>query len=471
MEGKGLSQLKSSQEIEDDQQHRIESEIDPSSHTAVLSTKENYPSEQQPGKEVEKSLDQRHSHSNPLSPEEILLQTASAAKATQSYPITDVAHEEENLTVPQFGSDNSPHEAGINDEFFREAARPKEPLEPAQPLAGESEINEAGGSIVDDGDFIDYEDVEELEGGTSSASSTLQGDAVDIIAVQDHAAPEEPLIAENREHRYPHNVPEIAVANEESLHVFVGEKDTGDVGVPVEGEQSNPAEIPSEDLDDKGQSLSGQSNEGEAPEDDQDAKLLPEVDSDDDQHETSPQYEDDAGSYQHGILQEDAEQTEGEAYPVADKSSNGGIEDYSMAHPFQSESGGSGRSFHDDDLGRANDLEADNELEEAHRSLATDDHDDVPHSQEAANTRPSYVVEESAQTPEDDDEITYEDEEHDNDFAHDPANAEHNVTTSLGSLKRARSLHEDDFRQEEDLQRRYQLFGFQYQKLRQTNGS
>lgn len=458
IEGKGFSQLKSSQETENDGDHRTERETDSSSHTAVLSRNETYSSEQRLREDAEESIYQCDLHSNPLPSENPLLGTDSAAQGTQSNPVTHVTHEEIDRTEPQLGSDNNPHKAGISAGFSSEAAGSKESLEFAQPLAGESELQKAEESIVEDGDFIDYEDVEELEGGTSSASSTLQGDAIDVSAVQDRTVPNEPVIADNQEHRYPHDVQENFVADEEIPHKSVDQKDTSDVGVPTEEEQFNLAENLSQDSDDQGQSLSGQFNEEEeAPENDEDAsisqetELRPSVNEDDDQHKASVQFED-ARSYRHDTTHEHADKIEGDLYLVADTNFNGEIEHYSSTHPIQSEFIGSGRSFRDDDLREVNNLEAEDELEETDRSLANDDNDDIPKPPEGVNIRPSFFVDESAQIQEDDDEITYEDEEYDTDFPLEPAKAEHNVATSPGSLKRARSLHEDDDALEEDLQ-------------------
>lgn len=471
IEGKGLSQLKSSQETEDDQQHRTEGETDPSSHTAVLSSNETSTPEQQPGEEAEESIDQHDLHSDPPPAENILLRTDSAAQGTQPYTIADIAHDEHDRTEPQLGSDDSPHEAENSDEFFSEAIGFKESLKPSQPVARESGPRKAEESIVDDGDFIDYEDVEALERGASSASSTLQGDAIDVNAVQDHVVPDEPIITSKPEHRSPHGVQENAAANEEVLHNFVDEKNTTDVDIPVDEEHPNFTDITSQDSDDKGQSLSGLFNEGAAPENDQDASISQETElgprgnADNDQHEAaSTQYKDDAGSYGHDTLYEHPAQTEGDAYPVADTDFNGEIEDYSSTHPFQVESSGSGKSFGDDDQGRVIDIEVEDELEGADRSLANDDNDHVPEHPHGVNTRP-WSVPESAQTREDDDEITYEDEQDDTELPQEPAKAEHNVATSPGSLKRVRSLDEDGDALEDDLQGRDYSFELLYQRL------
>ena len=462
IEGKGLSQLESSQETDNDQQHRTEEETDLSSHTVVLLSNETYASEQQPG-EAEESMDRHDSHSNPLPSENLMLDTGSAAQGTQSYPVTDDPHEENDRTEPQLGSDTSPHEAGTSDHFFSEAAGSKEFLEPAQPLAGESEFRTAEESIVDDGDFIDYEDVEEPESGTSSASSTLQGDAVDVNAVQDDAVPEEPIIAENQEHPFSNDGHENAVADEETFHGFVDQKDTDDIGVLTEEKQPSLAGILSQDSDDNGRSLSGR--EGEASEHDHNTSIsqkteLPlKVNANDQQHEASARYEDDTESYRHDTLHEHEDQTEGDAYPVADAIFSSELGGHFSTHPFQSESSRSGRPFRDDGKGKANDSEAENDLEEA----GTNEHkDDAPRPPQGVNTRPSLFVDESAQTPEDDDEITYEDEEYYIQFPHETAEAEYNVATSPGSLKRARSLHDDDDALEEDLQGGDYPFGLFY---------
>lgn len=467
IEGKGLSQLKSSPETESAQQHSVEGDIDPSSHTVVLSSNDNYASEQQPGDETEESLYHYKTQRNMLPSESTTLMTDPAAQRTHSYPITDVSHEDYHRTEPQRGSDNRPPKRRISDTFSSEAAGSKEPLEPVQPTIGGSELQKAEVPIVDEGDFIDYEDVEELETGASSGSSTLRGDAIDVNAVQDRPVQEKPIEPEDQEHLSPHRDQQNFVVAGEFLNDLVDEKATSDVGVSVEEEEeeTNLAEILSQDSDDKAHSLSVQNNEeGETPYDYQDAgipktKLPPKVHTDNKHLEASAQYEDDAGPYRHDTykhhdtLHEHQDHTGGESYAVADANSKGGeIEDYSSMHPSKSEYSRSERIFRDNDQGRASDLEAEYELEEADRLLASDDIDHVPQPPEAENTQPSLFVDESAKTREDDDEITYEDEEDDTEFPHQPADAEHNVATSPGPLKRARSFHEDDDTLEEELQ-------------------
>ncbi len=453
IEGKGLSQLESFPETGNDQQRNVDEETDPPSHIAVLSSDETYASEQQPGEEEEESLEQHDSRSNPLPSENLLLETGSAAQGTQSYPATDIAHGDNDRTEPQLGSDTSPHEAGTSDGFSREAAS----LEPTQPLAGESELEKVEESIVDDEDFIDYEDVEEPGGGASSASSTLQGDAIDVNAIQDYRILEEPINAENQDHRSPRDFQENAVADEATSHDLVDEKDADDIGGPVGEEQPNLAGTFSQDSDDNGRGLSepldeeeGASGNDQIASISQETELLPKGNANDQQQEASAQYEDDAESYQHDTLHGHADQTEGDAIFA------GEIEGRFSTHPFQFESSTTGRSFRDDDEGKANNAEANNDMEQAGRSLANEDDDVVA---QGVNTRPSLFVDDSAQPREDDDEITYEDEEDDTEIPHEPAKAEYNVATSPRSLKRARSLREDDDALDKDLQGREYPFG------------
>ena len=474
IEGKGLSQLKSCQETEDAQQHGIGGETDPLSHTDVLSSNETYTPEQQPGDEAEKSMYHHDSHSDRRPSANVLQGIHSATQGTQSYPTVIVAHEEHARTEPQLGSDNKPHEADFNDDSFSEAVGPKESLGSPEPFAGEAESQKVEESIADEGDFIDYEDVEDLTHGTSSASSTLQGDTIDVNAFQDHLlVPEEPIIAENQEHRSPHDVQGNAAADEEILHGSVDENDTSDVGIIVAEEQPNFAGILSQDSVDKGQSPSGLFNEeGDAKDNDQSASIFqaielgPKVNADNDQHEAaSVQYELDAEFYRKDTSHEQAAQAEGDAYPVAETNLNHEIEDYSSTHRSHSESSGSERGYRDDDQGKVKDIEVENELEEADRSLANDDNDHAPQPPNGVNIRPSLFVDESAQIQEDDDEITYEDEEPDTQSPHEPARAEQNAATSPRSLKRARSPDEDDDALEEDLQGRDHSSEPRYQRL------
>ena len=474
IEGKGLSQLMSSEETESDQQqHSIEGDIETSSHTVMLSSNETYASEHQPVEEVEESLD----HCSMVPSESTMSETDPAAQRTQSYPTTNVSHEDFDRTQSQRGSDNRPHQTRIGDGFSSEVAGSKESLEPAQSMAGESELQKAEVPIVDDGDFIDYEDVEELETGASSGSSTLRGDAIDVNAVQDRSVPEKPIKPEDHGHLSPPQVQQNFVAAGEFSHDSVDEKATSSVSVKEKEDETNLAEILSQDSDDKAHNRFRHSNEkGGAPNDYidasiQKAKVPPKVNTDNNCREASAQYEDDTGPHgqdrykHHDTLHEPHDQTGGELYPAADANFKGGeIEDYSSTHPIQPGYSRSKKTFGDDDQRRASDSEAENELEEAPTILANDDHDDVPQPPEGENTQLWLSVNESAQTREDEDEITYEDEEDDIRFHHQPADAERRVATSPGPLKRARSFHDDAGAVEEELQGRDHSLGLHFQR-------
>ena len=467
IEGTGLSLLKISQETENGQQHGLEGEADPSNYTTVQSNDGPYVSEQQPGEEAEGSIEQYSSLRHAPSSESLTLENDSGTQGTQSYAVKDVAHEKNYRAEALLGGDSSVHLAGAGDNYSTEAVGSMESFEHAQPLAGNSELQKAEEPIVDDGDYIDYEDVEELKDGSSSASSTLQGDTINIHTVKDHV-PNEPTVAQHQEHEPTHGGQGSTVADENTLQEYVEKKDTSDIVVSVEEEQPDAAAISSQCLDDNGQSLSWQFDEGrEASENNQEANISQGTESQsnviaDDRHETSAQYEDDAGSYWQDTLHEHADQTQGNACLLAETDNNADVEGYSSTYPLDSESSGSGRIIHDDDLGRVNRLEAKNELEEADGSLANDDNDDVPQLFEEMNTRPSLFFGQSAQTQEDDDEITYEDEESDIDSSHGPAQANHNVATIPESLKRTRNFHEDDDTLKEDLQGKDHLAGTPY---------
>lgn len=458
IEGTGLSQLKSSEETEIGQQDGFDGEAAPSNHPTVLSSDDAYSSEQRPGAEAEGTVDQYSSPGHgPLS-ESLIPETDSDTQGTQSYTFKDVANGNYRAEA-LLGSDSSVHEAGVSDDFPTQVGGSTESFEPAQALASNSELQQAEEPIVDDGDYIDYEDVEELKGGTSSASSTLQGDTINVHTVKDHATPNEAIVAQDQEHEPPYGVQGGTVADDKTLQEeCVEEKDTSDVSVSVEA-QPDAAVISSQYSDDNGQSFSGQlDKEGEASEDDQDANILQgtelqlNVIAADDRHEASALYEDDAGSYWQNTPHDHADQTRGNTFLLADTDNNGELEGYTSTYPLDSELSEPQRIIHDDDMGRPNQLETENELEKPGAPSANDDNDDVPRLFEEVNTRPSLFFGQSAQTQEDDDEITYEDEEYDIDSPHERAHANHSVATHPESLKRARNFHEDDNTSKEDLQ-------------------
>ena len=470
IEGTGLSQLKSSQETRIRQQDNNEEEPDPPNHTTVLSDKDAYVSEQQPGENEEGGIDQHDTYGHPLPSETPMLETDSGIQGIQSHPVKDAARKENDLAEPPLGRGSSAHEAENGDVSSGEPAGSEEHLESAQSLAGSSEIQKAVEVVVNDGDFIDYEDVEELEGDSSSASSTLQGDTNDLHAVQDHAAPNKLIDAPNQAPQYPYHVHEDAVANSEIFFDHLEEKDNSDIGVAVDGEYHHEAENPPQNSDDKVQSVSERLDEGgEASENHRDANISQGIQSQltvdvDDHHEAGSQYEDDEGSYWQGTLHEHADQTEGDASRVADSDFNGEVGDYPSPPLLDSELAEHRTPLNDDDLGRTHDLEAEIEPDETDYSIANNDSDQFPRPlEEEVETRPLLFDDESAQVPEDDDEITYEDEEYDIDASMEPAQANHNVTNvtiSPGSLKRGRSLHQDDDFLEADRQGRDYTSGF-----------
>ena len=468
VEGIGLSQLKSPQEPEIGLQHSLEEETDTSNYTTVLSVNETYASEQQAGEEAEGSMDQYSSHGHAPPSENAVPEADSGTQGTQSHLVKNAAHEQNHRAVALPGDDSSAHGSGISAKFQSEAAGSEEPLEPAQALTGGPELPKAQEPLADEGDFIDYEDVDELK-GTSSASSTLQDDTNDIHAIQYHAPPNEPTFAQTQEHQPSHDIEEEVIPDEKSLHDYTGDEYKGDLGVSFTERTLDTAAIPSPDH--QSQSLSGQFNKiGEATENDQDASTSqgtePQVNINVDvQNEASAQYDEGTGSYWRKTLHEHADQAEGDTRPSADAISKDEVEDYSPTHSLNSEASGSRAAYRDNDPESINGLEAENELEEADDLLVYDDSDEVPQLLEGANTRPSLYVGESARTQEDDDEITYEDEEYHIDASDEPTQAYQNAVTSPGSLKRARSLHEDDETLVSDLQGMKQASGSPYQRF------
>lgn len=464
VEGTGLSQVKLPQEPEIGLQHSLE-DTDTSNYTTVLSVNETYASEQQTREEAEGSMDQYSSHGHAPPSEHAISEADSGTEGTQSHLIKNAAHEQNHRAVALPGDDNSAHESGFSVNLRSEAAGFEESLEPAQALTGASELPKAQDSFVDEGDFIDYEDVDELK-GTSSASSTLQDDTNNIHAIHHHAAFNEPTFVQTQEHQPPHNAEEDVIPDEKSPHDDRGGEDKGDLGVYVMERTLDTAAIPPPVSDEQSQSLSRQFKKtGEATENDQDASTSQGTESQvninaDFQYEASAQYDEGTGSDWRKTLHEHADQAKGGTRPSADAISKDEVEDYSPAHSFNSDASGSREAYHNQDPESVNGLEAENELDEADGLLVYDDNDEVPQLLEEANNQPSPYIGESARTQEDDDDITYEDEEYHNDTSYEPTQAKQNAVSSPGSLKRARSLHEDDETPVRDLQ-----------GMRQTSGS
>ena len=441
----------------------------------MLSINEDYASKQQSEEEAGGSRDQYASHGHAAPSENPIGGANSGAQLIQSYPLKDSAHEQIHPTEALHGGDSSPLQLGASDLLLSEFPGSKESLEPAQALAGDSELQKAEKSIVDEGDVIDYEDVDDLKGSTSSASSTLHGDTIDTHAIRYEAARSEPIDAQNQEQQARHDVQKDTIPDEKRPHDYADNEDTVDIGASGDEERTYNAVNPVLCSDDNSQSVSTQlDDKDEASESDQDAASTSQgtesqlVVNADVPHEAPAQYEEGAGSYLQNTLHEHANQAESDAYPSADTESKGEVENYSMTQPIDSELGGSPEFYRDNDLRSVNGLEAEHGLEETDALSAysdNDDNDNVPALLEEVNTRPSSYIGESVRTQEEDedDEITYEDEGYHVDSPYEPAQASHNATTSPGSLKRARSHHEDDVILEKDLQGMIRNSGPSYQ--------
>ena len=468
VEGTGLSQLKSPQAPEIGLQHSLEEDTDTSNYTTVLSVNETYASEQQAREEVEGSMDQFSSHEHAPPSEHAIPVADFGTTGTQSHLVKNTSHEQNHRAVALPGDDGSAHESRVSVNLRSEAAGSEESLEPAQAVTGASDLPKAQDSLVDEGDFIDYEDVDELK-GTSSASSTLQDDTNDIHAIQYHAAPNEPTFVQTQEHQPLHSIVEDVIPDKRSPHDDRCDEDKGDLGVSVVERTLDTAAIPPPVPDHQSQSLPRQfKKRGEATENDQDASTSQGTESQvninaDVQYEASAQYDEGTGSYWRKALREHADQAQGDTRPSADAISKGEVEDYSPTHSFDSDASGSREAYHNNDPESVTGLEAENELDEADGLLVYDENDEVPQLLEEANNQPSPYIGESARTQEDDDEITYEDEEYHNDASYEPTHANQNAVASPGSLKRARSLQEDDETLVRDLQGMTQTSGSPYE--------
>ena len=452
-EGTGLSQLNLYHKADVYPQSRTDGEPDPSNYITAVPSSNETPAFGQEPKEGELNLDPYDSRGQPLPSEILVLDTGSFARGTTSDDGKDVTHEEQGrLDHPRDEGSVPGARGGDNDSS--DAATSKGSLERAPPSVGDPESRTRDGFVVDDGDFIDYEDVEVANGGLSSASSTLQGDPIDVHLTQDHATANPPGVAQDQDHQRAPNSRGGFVAEGKPLYEYESEYDRNAVDDLVKEEQLDVTEIPTRDPDGTGQVDSRISNEGEtASEKDEDVSPTQDMGPHqkgnvEDQSEVSARYENDEETFLREKLHGLVDQTEGDIYPVPDLPSTDAL---------QSESNDSGRASHDDDLENSKDLEAEHGPEEVARLLTHGDNDHVPHSPEPAIVRPSFSLEESTQAQEDD-EITYDDEEYDIDSPYEAARTDPNIAADTGSFKRTRGPHEDDDPLEEDLQGRADLW-------------
>ena len=213
VEGKGLSQLRSSEGGEEIQQPELDEVQDHESGEALPQDDVARDVEAEVA-EHEEILESEDTHDNVHLQSELPPLTEpsqDAATATQDFAppnnIVDTPGKETNgaeayseIKETQGNEDykeeyiikESQEEENHEEESINEAIQTNEgaPIPSASSLSGERLAQKPVEATVDEEDTIDYEDEEELSHGTSTGSSTLQGDVFDTNADNDQAETE-----------------------------------------------------------------------------------------------------------------------------------------------------------------------------------------------------------------------------------------------------------------------------------------
>ena len=464
MEGKGFSQLRTSEvyydehhaEVGGGQDHRGADDLQ---NTDIVKNLEAEASVDNEGTEIRDTHQSDDSHSNAvtLADSQQTSDTATQASVPRS-SVDDVGKDSDTASaqldskeVEEVDSGGKPSNGPVHTN--EEASNPSSP-----PLTSQAQAQRPAESTLEDEDSIEYED-EETAPGTSTGSSTLQGDILDTNADQNYGETKErkPSAHDsdlNNRLTVPDSTAEAEKVNAERTATAgiegQGPYDVEDgFGIPNHYDEEHEDEVGEEEHDsaddyDEGwnEEAVGVHDEGQFQRD----QLVPVDNANDNQDEKSTQQEDLEESDE---TQEQAAQNHAEEYLGDGALSEIGSGDRLVSHSVQNEDGTlrdpqAEEQTNIDDVGSGGRLPEDN----SHKVYPSDDH--VSPSNET-NLESSHS-ESNAEPPKlDDDEISYEDEDV-GETIQEASNTELNAASSPGSLKRPRSLHEDDDGVEENLQ-------------------
>ncbi|KAK3168296.1 hypothetical protein OEA41_004743 [Lepraria neglecta] len=463
MEGKGFSQLRTSEVYYDDQQAEADGGQDQGvgddlQHADGARDNEAEASEYNEGIETRDTHHSDDSRSN-LSSLADPLQTADTATRA-SVPQSSVGDVGKEIDTAEAQLETKGLEEEVNNEG--EESGPVNTNEEASnpsllPFASQAQPQRPDELTLEDEDSIEYEN-EELAPGTSSGSSTLQGDILDTNVDQDQAETEDQKpSAQDGEleilPRVPDSTAEAENVENQGLTATAGTGGRGhydfeggleDPDYPKEEEEDEEEYNSSDEYDDEwNEEAEGAQNERESQHD----QSGPIDNVNDDQDEVPVQQENPSEEFDE--TQDQAAQKTTEENPRDGALSEIDTEDRLLSHSVENENEILSDPHHEEQI-NINDVERGEDLAEDNSSLLYPNDDPFnPFTETKLElSDPASNVE---QPQLDDDEISYEDED-DDEVPQEPFNAEHNVASSPGSLKRARSLHEDDDALEEDLQ-------------------
>jgi len=337
----------------------------------------------------------------------------------------------------------------------------------APPTALERHVLEE--PILDDDDFIDYEDDEESAQVTSSESSTLRGDVFDVTADEINAISEKNIPQEEpAELQGTGNIRENTAKEEKVTHDAPHDK--ANDSIPETGEQGQ-----SDFVDHRAEYLEYSEEEDNAASSEERFDIEEKLRGI--ERSSQPQDQDNPPARNTNNNQEGFKQPQHESAPLqADvfreqrNMVNGARDDLvgtqldnEQEHEDHTNTSrpdyeNTGAVLHYDEYRGESDGHEDTKLAEPNVSSLVSNDDFVDESSPIGKTEPQLSLYGQGHSQDDDDEITYEDEEDEGQTPIDTFPAKRNSIPSSVSLKRARSLCADDSAIENDLQGGQPLF-------------
>jgi hypothetical protein len=307
-------------------------------------------------------------------------------------------------------------------------------------------------TTVDYGDIVDYEDDEGLAHATSSRSSTLQGDVLEVTIEQDHSETSR-LTAEGQKLQLSSGTQDATKQEEKASHSGV---DGHDATIAADAHSVGPSNAAKVDLeypnypkdDNAGSSDEVLEDEEKYAEDGQDATNLqmdhlePSGNANKDRDTIPGQQKGDSVSYENERPQEQAHLETEDHNPQDGENLDEDKEGQHSSPPIEDEYDFGHASPHEEETA-LEDLKQEDQPAESDMRPA----DAVNDNTENATPEPPTVENIVEQSQHDSDEITYEDED-DVDAPQAPSQAVRSIASSPGSIKRVRSFDEEDLQGE-----------------------
>lgn len=443
VEGKGLLQTQSSKVAESGQQDdtgdNLENEHGDDAHLIEFAqTPQIEAHEQNGGKDQRFAGDDSQSNS-PL--------FSRPLQASEPYDITnDSQNQDKADAIAQLDTNKSEVEATAADKDVSEVALTGNvSTAPSTLSAGDDQRQVPDEPAMDDGDFVDYEDNEHSAQGTSSGSSTLRGDVLEVAPERDLSELLRPIA----------HISELQ--GDEARSDFVnGQNITADADTRYGG-SSDVGEVdleyPDYPNEDDASSSDGNFEEGQDYiEDDLDSADANNPGKDDvelaeeNHNATLGQRDEDTVTFAVEIPQEQENQDLQDCNSGLDGKSDINSEEQGPSSPIEDEYDFGHASPQEEQTALDDLSKEDQPVEDRMRPL------DAVDDTIAKATLETPVLDTAVkQDRQDDDEITYEDEDNE-ESPQEPTNSERNMNSSPGSLKRVRSLDEDGGAYGDDLQ-------------------